>query len=88
LNSWGILKEAYIRCLDLAILLAKSRSIRSPLIVLGDLINAIDHDHRGEPKGRFEKAIIFSRDACGEDLEMASQPWRRFVEFATCWHWR
>jgi recombinational DNA repair ATPase RecF len=41
-----ILSEGHIRCLGLAILLAKSQSIQSPLIVFDDAINAIDHDHR------------------------------------------
>src|ERR1039458_3526652 len=42
-----ILSEGHIRCLGLAILLAKSQSVQSPLIVFDDAINAIDHDHRG-----------------------------------------
>jgi ABC-type polar amino acid transport system ATPase subunit len=41
-----ILSEGHIRCLGLAILLAKSQSILCPLIVFDDAINAIDHDHR------------------------------------------
>lgn len=41
-----ILSEGHIRCLGLAILLAKGQSIQSPLIVFDDAINAIDHDHR------------------------------------------
>jgi recombinational DNA repair ATPase RecF len=45
-DALKILSEGHIRCLGLAILLAKSRSLRSPLIVFDDVINAIDHDHR------------------------------------------
>lgn len=45
-DALGILSEGHIRCLGLAILLAKSQSIQSPLIVFDDAINAIDHDHR------------------------------------------
>lgn len=41
-----ILSEGHIRCLGLAVLLAKGQSIQSPLIVFDDAINAIDHDHR------------------------------------------
>jgi recombinational DNA repair ATPase RecF len=45
-DALHILSEGHIRCLGLAILLAKSMSIESPLIVFDDAINAIDHDHR------------------------------------------
>lgn len=46
-DALRILSEGHIRCLGLAVLLAKSQSIQSPLIVFDDVINAIDHDHRG-----------------------------------------
>jgi len=46
-DALRILSEGHIRCLGLAILLAKNQSIQSPLIVFDDAINAIDHDHRG-----------------------------------------
>lgn len=46
LDALKILSEGHIRCLGLAILLAKSVSINTPLIVFDDAINAIDHDHR------------------------------------------
>lgn len=46
-DALRILSEGHIRCLGLAILLAKAQSIRSPLVVFDDVINAIDHDHRG-----------------------------------------
>jgi len=45
-DALRILSEGHIRCLGLAILLAKGQSIESPLIVFDDAINAIDHDHR------------------------------------------
>ncbi len=45
-DALRILSEGHVRCLGLAILLAKGQSIRSPLIVFDDAINAIDHDHR------------------------------------------
>ena len=45
-DALNILSEGHIRCLGLAILLAKSLSLESPLIVFDDVINAIDHDHR------------------------------------------
>ncbi|APC19664.1 hypothetical protein BLL42_27660 (plasmid) [Pseudomonas frederiksbergensis] len=46
-DALHILSEGHIRCLGLAILLAKAQSIESPLVVFDDAINAIDHDHRG-----------------------------------------
>jgi hypothetical protein len=46
-DALHILSEGHIRCLGLAILLAKAKSIESPLVVFDDAINAIDHDHRG-----------------------------------------
>ncbi len=45
-DALKILSEGHIRCLGLSILLAKSMSLESPLIVFDDAINAIDHDHR------------------------------------------
>lgn len=45
-DALRVLSEGHIRCLGLAILLAKAKSIQSPLIVFDDAINAIDHDHR------------------------------------------
>ncbi|MCK9397960.1 MAG: AAA family ATPase [Methylobacter sp.] len=46
-DALHVLSEGHIRCLGLAILLAKAKSIQCPLIVFDDAINAIDHDHRG-----------------------------------------
>lgn len=46
-DALHVLSEGHIRCLGLAILLAKAKSIGSPLVVFDDAINAIDHDHRG-----------------------------------------
>ena len=46
-DALHVLSEGHIRCLGLAILLAKARSIQCPIIVFDDAINAIDHDHRG-----------------------------------------
>ncbi len=56
-DALRILSEGHIRCLGLAILLAKAKSIQSPLVVFDDAINAIDHDHRGGIR-----ATIFESD--------------------------
>lgn len=45
-DALAVLSEGHIRCLGLSILLAKAISVRAPLIVFDDAINAIDHDHR------------------------------------------
>lgn len=45
-NALAALSEGHIRCLGLAILLAKAESVGAPLIIFDDAINAIDHDHR------------------------------------------
>ncbi|WP_231408553.1 AAA family ATPase [Ralstonia solanacearum] len=45
-DALQVLSEGHIRCLGLAILLAKATSIDSPLLVFDDAVNAIDHDHR------------------------------------------
>lgn len=45
-NALAALSEGHIRCLGLAILLAKAHSVPVPLIIFDDAINAIDHDHR------------------------------------------
>jgi ABC-type bacteriocin/lantibiotic exporter with double-glycine peptidase domain len=43
---WDLPGEGHIRCIGLAIQLAKTLRVRAPLIVFDDAINAIDHDHR------------------------------------------
>ncbi|MBA6357493.1 MULTISPECIES: AAA family ATPase [unclassified Colwellia] len=46
-DALHVLSEGHIRCLGLAILMAKAKIIQCPIIVFDDAINAIDHDHRG-----------------------------------------
>ncbi|KAF1708647.1 AAA family ATPase [Pseudoxanthomonas sacheonensis] len=46
LDALGVLSEGHLRCLGLAILLAKNIKLGLPLIVFDDAVNAIDHDHR------------------------------------------
>ncbi|MCX4156312.1 MULTISPECIES: AAA family ATPase [Paraburkholderia] len=46
-DALHVLSEGHIRCLGLAILLAKASNMGCPTIVFDDAINAIDHDHRG-----------------------------------------
>lgn len=45
-DALQVLSEGHVRCLGVAILLAKALSIRAPVIVFDDAINAIDTEHR------------------------------------------
>lgn len=61
LNALTALSEGHIRCLGLAILLAKAQSIGAPLIIFDDAINAIDHDHRSGIRRAIFEADRFRR---------------------------
>lgn len=45
-DALSVLSEGHLRCLGLAILLAKNIKLGLPLVVFDDAVNAIDHDHR------------------------------------------
>lgn len=45
-DALQVLSEGHVRCLGLAILLAKASNIQAPTIIFDDAINAIDHEHR------------------------------------------
>jgi recombinational DNA repair ATPase RecF len=45
-DALQVLSEGHVRCLGVAILLAKALSIRAPVVVFDDAINAIDTEHR------------------------------------------
>ncbi len=45
-DALHVLSEGHLRCLGLAILLAKNIKLKLPLLVFDDVVNAIDHDHR------------------------------------------
>lgn len=45
-DALAVLSEGHIRCLGLAILMAKAIAAGCSLIIFDDAINAIDHDHR------------------------------------------
>ena len=46
LDALSILSEGHLRCLGLAIMLAKNIKLGLPLLVFDDAVNAIDFDHR------------------------------------------
>jgi ATPase subunit of ABC transporter with duplicated ATPase domains len=45
-DALHVLSEGHVRCLGVAILLAKALHIRVPIIIFDDAINAIDTEHR------------------------------------------
>lgn len=45
-DALAILSEGHVRCLGLAILIAKNIKLGLPTLLLDDAVNAIDHDHR------------------------------------------
>jgi hypothetical protein len=45
-DALAILSEGHVRCLGLAILLAKNIKLGLPTLLLDDAVNAIDHYHR------------------------------------------
>lgn len=45
-DALQVLSEGHVRCLGLAILLAKASHIKAPTVIFDDAINAIDHEHR------------------------------------------
>lgn len=65
-DALAILSEGHVRCLGLAILLAKSIKLGLPTLLLDDVVNAIDHDHRegirntlfGHPELKKKQLII------------------------------
>jgi hypothetical protein len=59
-DALHVLSEGHIRCLGLAILLAKAKSVLCPTIVFDDAINAIDHDHRGGIRETLFESDIFA----------------------------
>lgn len=45
-NALVVLSEGHIKCLGLAILLAKAEQENVPFIIFDDIVNAVDDDHR------------------------------------------
>jgi len=45
-NALAVLSEGHIKCLGLAILLAKAEQENVPFIIFDDIVNAVDDDHR------------------------------------------
>ncbi len=47
LDALQVLSEGHVRCLGLAILLAKNIHLGCPVVIFDNVVNAIDDDHRG-----------------------------------------
>lgn len=45
-DALHVLSEGHVRCLGVAILLAKALAVHAPIIIFDDAINAIDNEHR------------------------------------------
>ncbi|STR44782.1 AAA family ATPase [Iodobacter fluviatilis] len=60
-DALHVLSEGHVRCLGLAILMAKAKSIECPVIVFDDAINAIDHDHRGGIREAIFESDMFAQ---------------------------
>ena len=67
-NALQVLSEGHLRCLGLAILLAKNIKLELPFMVFDDAVNAIDHDHRagirstifGDPRFQAKQILLTS----------------------------
>lgn len=70
-DALQVLSEGHIRCLGLAILLAKAVSMQSPLVVIDDAVNAIDDDHRDGIK---ETIFVGDRFAATQILVTCHSP--------------
>jgi DNA polymerase III delta prime subunit len=46
IDALHVMSEGHIRCLGVAILLAKNLKIKSPVLIFDDAVNAIDNEHR------------------------------------------
>jgi recombinational DNA repair ATPase RecF len=65
-DALNVLSEGHLRCLGLAILLAKNIKLELPILVFDDAVNAIDHDHRagiretifGDPRLNTKQMLI------------------------------
>lgn len=65
-DALNVLSEGHLRCLGLAILLAKNIKLNLPILVFDDAVNAIDHDHRagiretifGDPRINSKQMLI------------------------------
>lgn len=45
-DALHVMSEGHIRCLGVAILLAKNLKVNSPILIFDDAVNAIDNEHR------------------------------------------
>lgn len=70
-DALQVLSEGHIRCLGLAILLAKAVDVRSPVLIFDDAVNAIDDEHRDGIK---ETMFVGDRFAATQILVTCHSP--------------
>ncbi|WP_367989838.1 AAA family ATPase [Vibrio sp. NTOU-M3] len=58
-DALHVLSEGHIRCIGLAILLAKNINTKSPLLIFDDPVNAIDDEHRKAIREALFKSELF-----------------------------
>ena len=62
-DALQVLSEGHIRCLGLAIILAKNLETNCPLLIFDDPVNAIDDDHReGIRRTLFEDPLLMRKN--------------------------
>jgi DNA sulfur modification protein DndD len=69
-DALHVLSEGHIRCIGLAILLAKNLKENCPLLIFDDPVNAIDDDHRESIR-----RTLFEDDHFCQQANFAHLPW-------------
>ncbi|WMY73330.1 AAA family ATPase [Buttiauxella selenatireducens] len=59
-DALHVLSEGHVRCIGLAILLAKNINERCPLLIFDDPVNAIDDDHRESIRRTLFEDVFFA----------------------------
>jgi len=59
-DALHVLSEGHVRCIGLAILLAKNITERCPLLIFDDPVNAIDDDHRESIRRTLFEDVFFA----------------------------
>ncbi len=74
-DALHILSEGHLRCLGLAILLAKNIHDGCPVVIFDDVVNAIDDDHKGGVR-----EVIFNNAALGSKQIILTTHAEQFVK--------
>ncbi|MBK7989483.1 MAG: hypothetical protein IPK05_04830 [Comamonadaceae bacterium] len=74
-DALQVLSEGHIRCLGLAILLAKITRDNLPFLIFDDVVNSIDDEHRSAIID-----LILNPNEVGNRQLIANNPWRRLCQ--------